>query len=50
MSDITAYRPEVVNENTDVICSTSIRRILAVRKSSLQQIDTIIRHQVSDIS
>ncbi|GDH91449.1 outer membrane pore protein [Escherichia coli] len=26
MSDITAYRPEVVNENTDVICSTSIRR------------------------
>ena len=29
MSDITAYRPEVVNENTDVICSTSIRRILA---------------------
>ena len=50
MSDITAYRPEVVNENTDVICSTSIRRILAVRKSSLLQIDTIIRHQVSDIS
>ncbi|AHG17842.1 hypothetical protein A6577_24370 [Escherichia coli] len=43
MSDITAYRPEVVNENTDVICSTSIRRILAVRKSSLLQIDTIIR-------
>ncbi len=36
--------------NTDVICSTSIRRILAVRKSSLLQIDTIIRHQVSDIS
>ena len=25
MSDITAYRPEVVNENTDVICSTSVR-------------------------
>ncbi|EHV49616.1 hypothetical protein ECDEC6B_5511 [Escherichia coli DEC6B] len=40
----------IVNENTDVICSTSIRRILAVRKSSLLQIDTIIRHQVSDIS
>ena len=50
MSDITAYRPEVVNENTDVICSTSIRRILAVRKSTLLPIDTIIRHQVSDIS
>ena len=23
MSDITVSRPEVVNENTDVICSTS---------------------------
>lgn len=39
MSDITAYRPEVVNENTDVICSTSIRRILAVRKSSLVSVN-----------
>ncbi|SQD01429.1 putative restriction methylase [Escherichia coli] len=35
MSDITASRPEVVNGHTDVICSTSIRHILAVRKSSL---------------
>ncbi|EIM2764259.1 TPA: hypothetical protein PZP32_000847 [Escherichia coli] len=50
MSDITAYRPEVVNGHTDVICSTSICHILAVRKSALLQIDTIIRHQVSDIS
>ena len=25
MSDITISRPEVVNENTDVICSTSVR-------------------------
>ena len=25
MSEITAPRPEVVNENTDVICSTSVR-------------------------
>ena len=49
MSDITAYRPEVVNENTDVICSTSIRRILAVRKSALLQIDTLIR-QLAEIS
>ena len=32
MSDITASRPEVVNGHTDVICSTSIRHILAVRK------------------
>ncbi|EJK1460151.1 TPA: hypothetical protein QCY81_004252 [Escherichia coli] len=50
MSAITVSRPEVVNGHTDVICSTSIRHILAVRKSSLLQIDTIIRHQVSDIS
>ena len=50
MSDITASRPEVVNGHTDVICSTSIRHILAVRKSTLLPIDTLIRHQVSDIS
>ena len=50
MSEITVSRPEVANGHANVICSTSIRRILAVRKSSLLQIDTIIRHQVSDIS
>ncbi|EPA9502819.1 DUF4942 domain-containing protein, partial [Escherichia coli] len=49
MSDITASRPEVVNGHTDVICSTSIRHILAVRKSSLLQIDTLIR-QLAEIS
>ncbi|EFH5357551.1 hypothetical protein GQK85_23350 [Escherichia coli] len=38
------------NGHTDVICSVSIRHILAVRKSTLLPIDTIIRHQVSDIS
>ena len=43
MSEITAPRPEVVNGHTDVICSTSIRHILAVRKSTLLQIDTLIR-------
>ena len=48
MSDITASRPEVVNGHTDVICSTSIRHILAVRKSSLLQIDTLIR-QLAEI-
>ncbi|HBJ0379318.1 TPA: restriction endonuclease subunit M, partial [Escherichia coli] len=41
MSDITASRPEVVNGHTDVICSTSIRHILTVRKSTLLQIDTL---------
>ena len=35
MSDITISRPELVNGHTDVICSTSIRHILAVRKSAL---------------
>lgn len=36
--------------HTDVIYSTSVCHILAVRKSTLLPIDTIIRHQVSDIS
>lgn len=49
MSDITASRLEVVNGHTDVICSTSIRHILAVRKSTLLQIDTLIR-QLAEIS
>ncbi|AID81336.1 restriction methylase [Escherichia coli Nissle 1917] len=49
MSAITVSRPEVVNGHTDVICSTSIRHILAVRKSTLLQIDTLIR-QLAEIS
>ncbi len=49
MSDITISRPELVNRHTDVICSTSIRHILAVRKSALLQIDTLIR-QLAEIS
>ncbi|EOK6135968.1 DUF4942 domain-containing protein, partial [Escherichia coli] len=49
MSDITISRPEVVNGHTDVICSTSIRHILAVRKSTLLQIDTLTR-QLAEIS
>ena len=49
MSDITISRPELVNGHTDVICSTSIRHILAVRKSTLLQIDTLIR-QLAEIS
>ena len=49
MSEITAPRPEVVNGHTDVIGSTSIRHILAVRKSALLQIDTLIR-QLAEIS
>ncbi|HDV5158954.1 TPA: hypothetical protein RI346_000643 [Escherichia coli] len=34
----------------DIICSTSVSHILAVQKSTQLQIDTLIRHQVSDIS
>ena len=49
MSAITVSRPEVVTGHTDVICSTSIRHILAVRKSTLLQIDTLIR-QLAEIS
>ena len=49
MSDITISRPEVVNGHTDVICSTSVSHILAVRKSTLLQIDTLIR-QLAEIS
>ncbi|EHQ0036112.1 restriction endonuclease subunit M, partial [Escherichia coli] len=49
MSGITISRPEVVNGHTDVICSTSIGHILAVRKTTLMQIDTLIR-QLTEIS
>ncbi len=30
MSEITVSRPEVVNENTDVICSTSVRSVTGI--------------------
>ncbi len=49
MSEITVSRPEVVNGHTDVICSTSVSHILAVRKSTLLQIDILIR-QLAEIS
>ncbi len=49
MSAITVSRPEVVNGHTDVICSTSVSHILAVRKTALLQIDTLIR-QLAEIS
>ncbi|HFP1799426.1 TPA: DUF4942 domain-containing protein, partial [Escherichia coli] len=40
---------EVVNGHTDVICSTSIRHVVTVRKTTLLQIDTLIR-QLAEIS
>ncbi len=43
MSDTTLSRPEVVSGHTDVIYSTSVCHILAVRKSTLLPIDTIIK-------
>ncbi len=49
MSDTTLSRPEVVSGHTDVICSTSVCHILAVRKSTLLPIDTLIR-QLAKIS
>ena len=49
MSDTTLSRPEVVSGHTDVIYSTSVCHILAVRKSTLLQIDTLIR-QLAEIS
>lgn len=54
MSDTTLSRPEVVSGHTDVIYSTSVCHILAVRKSTLLPIDTIIRasskrYQLTDI-
>ncbi len=44
MSDITLSRQEVGNGHTDLICSTAVSHSLAVRKTTLLQIDTLIRH------
>ena len=41
--------PEVLTEHTDVICSTSIERIVTGRNTALTQIKTLI-HQLDDIS
>ncbi|HHG8951980.1 TPA: DUF4942 domain-containing protein [Citrobacter freundii] len=49
MSDLTFTEPEVLTGHTDVICSTSIERIITGRNSALKQIETLIQ-QVADIS
>ena len=41
--------PEVLTEHTDVICSTSIERIVTGRNTALTQIKTLI-HELDDIS
>ncbi|ARB83659.1 MULTISPECIES: DUF4942 domain-containing protein [Yersinia] len=41
--------PQVLTGHTDVICSTSIERIITMRNTALVQIDVLI-HQLEDIS
>ncbi len=49
MSDLTLTKPEVFTEHTDVICSTSIERIVTGRNVALTQIEVLIQ-QLDDIS
>ncbi len=41
--------PEVLTDHTDMICSTSIERIVSGRNTALMQIETLI-HQLDEIS
>ncbi|EHC0798066.1 DUF4942 domain-containing protein [Salmonella enterica] len=49
MSEHTNADPEVLTDHTDVICSTSIERIVTGRNAALQQTESII-HQLAEIS
>ena len=49
MSDLTLTEPKVITGHTDVICSTSIERIVTGRNTALVQIETLIQ-QLDDIS
>lgn len=49
MSELTLTDPEVLTAHTDVICSTSIERIVTGRNAALAQIETLIQ-QLDDIS
>lgn len=49
MSELTLTESEVLTDNTDVICSTSIERIVTGRNAALAQIETLIQ-QPDDIS
>ena len=49
MSELTLTAPEVLTGHTDVICSTSIERIVTGRNAALAQIETLIE-QLDDIS
>ena len=49
MSEPTLTNPEVLTDHTDVICSTSIERIVTGRNAALTQIEALL-HQIHDIS
>ncbi|MBS0866184.1 DUF4942 domain-containing protein [Enterobacter mori] len=49
MSQQTLTDPEVLTDHTDVICSTSIERIVTGRNAALAEIETLIQ-QLDDIS
>ncbi|WP_373226675.1 DUF4942 domain-containing protein [Enterobacter cloacae complex sp. ESBL7] len=49
MSELTLTEPEVLTDHTDVICSTSIERIVTGRNAALAQIEVLMQ-QLSDIS
>ncbi len=49
MSELTLTEPEVLTSHTDVICSTSIERIVTGRNAALTQIEALIL-QLDDIS
>lgn len=49
MSTLIHAEPEVLTGHTEVICSTSIERIVTGRNAALAQIESII-HQLEDIS
>jgi len=49
MSELTLTEPEVLTGHTDIICSTSIERIVTGRNTALVQIETLIQ-QLDNIS
>lgn len=49
MSDLALTEPVVLTGHTDVICSTSIERIVTGRNTAIAQIETLIQ-QLDDIS
>ncbi len=49
MSELTFTEPEVLTGHTDVICSTSIERIVTGRNAALAQIEVLMQ-QLDDVS